>query len=144
MPRIGSPILSLSAALAIAATFPGCASTPPTPAIDATSPARLTVAGDWDDIDPVLAGILPRFGLVESRLASDDAFTRAYRLDSLNKGPGSLTFRQIDDSQIEISVSIGRFGRPADEGQLIEALAERFTQLRGDVAAPIRRARPRP
>ncbi|MBX3322549.1 MAG: hypothetical protein KF757_06120 [Phycisphaeraceae bacterium] len=107
-----------------------------------TSPARITVAGDWDDVDAVVAGILPLYELVETRLPSPSPDLQRYRLDSLDRGPGTLSFKRLNDSEIEIACSIGRFGRSNDELRVVNALAERFTQLRGDVAAPLRRPRP--
>ena len=105
------------------------------------SPARVTVIGDWDDINAVIAGVLPIYKLVESEVPDQDSDLRRFRLDTLDRGPGSLTFRRLEDDQIEISAAIGRFARPVDEVQLVDALADRFTQLRGDVAAPLRRPR---
>ena len=51
--------------------------------------------------------------------------------------PGSLVFEKQPYGRIEIRCALGRFPQPRLEKRLVDALARRFTQIQGDVAAPI-------
>lgn len=126
----------LLCALALA---PGCVSGTggPNPFARAPTTNPITVEGDFDDIDAVVAGVIPRFAMIEIPRPSEDPAVRRFDLKALDDSPGTLTFTQHPDGRIEIACTIGRFRDHERENALVRALASRLTRLRGDVAAPI-------
>lgn len=95
------------------------------------------VEGDFDDVDAVVAGILPRHKLVAFERSSDSQTKRVFELRGLDDSRGSLIFEKLQSAQIRVSCSISRFGDPQREQRMLRSLAHRFRQLRGDVAVPI-------
>ncbi|MCE7967336.1 MAG: hypothetical protein DYG94_01145 [Leptolyngbya sp. PLA3] len=86
----------------------------------------------------MVAGIIPRVELVaDPPTVNDDQMYRC-RVHSPRFGPGWIQFDRLDDSFIRIDVRIGRFEHPPEEHWIEQALADRFSQIRGDTAAPIR------
>lgn len=135
------PVLGVSIALCAA-----CSSSPSRAFQDSGSakwPRSVEVAGDWDDVPAVVAGIIPRVELVADPASIHDDHTYRCRIHSTQFGPGSLQFDRLDDGLIRIDARIGRFEHPLEERWVEQAMAERFTQIKGDVAAPIR-VPPRP
>ena len=118
---------------------PGCAGLSPATAPPNTFQTRheSVAKGDFNDVDAVVAGILPKFHIIEIPKASDNPDIRRFNLRMLNDAPGTLVFEKLPDGQIEVRCALGRFPHPELEKKLIKALAERFEQLRGNVAAPI-------
>ncbi|RMH10750.1 MAG: hypothetical protein D6695_10860 [Planctomycetota bacterium] len=98
---------------------------------------EVVVEGDWDDVEAVLAGVLPRVRLVDEPpdVVSEQVYS--CRVQTIDHGPGRVTLERLDGERIRIRVRIGRFGNPAYEDWVERALAARFEQLRGNVAAPI-------
>lgn len=92
---------------------------------------------DFDDVDAVVAGVLPKFHMIDISRSSDNPDIRRFNLRMLNDAPGTLEFEKLADGQVEIRVALGRFPEPRREKKLVRALAKRFEQLRGKVAAPI-------
>lgn len=95
------------------------------------------IEGDFDDVDAVVAGIMPRCELVEFELASQSPDIRRYELRAPNDLRGSLVFEKLSDGRIRIACTMGRFRDTRREQEIMHALTHRFTQLRGDVATPI-------
>lgn len=113
----------------------GCAaSTRRTPT---TYPAFVEGPGDWDDVSAVVAGIVPRLDYVldSPSITNDDHYIVA--IFSPRFGPGSLSIDRLEDNQVRIDASIGRFGEPDEEEYMERAIASRFKRLLGDVVAPI-------
>jgi hypothetical protein len=84
-----------------------------------------------------VAGIVPRFRMIETPEPSPDPDVRRFTLRGLDDTPGSLTFTRRPGGLIEIHCTNGRFGEPERAYRFVRALAHRFSQLRGEVAAPI-------
>ncbi len=95
------------------------------------------VEGDFDDINAVVAGILPKFHIIDIPQASDNPDIRLFKLRMLNDAPGTLVFEKQPDGRIQIRCALGRFPNHELDEKLARALAERFEQLRGQVTAPI-------
>lgn len=132
------PILLLLS-LGLAAGLGACAAhRGPSRLLDRT-PAQnpVSIPGDFDDVDAVVAGMLPKFKLVEFELPSPSRDIRRFELRGLDDSRGSLTFERLAGGMIRIECRVGRFGDPDREHRLLRALAHRFKQLRGDVAVPI-------
>jgi hypothetical protein len=136
---MGRSTIILSLAVYVLVLGPGCAGLSPAtaPSNSIQSRQENVVKGDFNDVDAVVAGILPKFHIIEIPQASDNSDIRRFNLRMLNDAPGTLVFEKLLDGQIEIRCALGRFPHPELEKKLIKALAERFEQLRGDVAAPI-------
>ncbi|MCL4221971.1 MAG: hypothetical protein KJZ65_11460 [Phycisphaerales bacterium] len=109
----------------------------------ANLPRAVEVAGDWDDVPAVVAGIIPRVELVANPPSIHDDHTYRCVIHSTQFGPGSLQFDRLDNGLIRIDARIGRFEHREEEFWVEQALAERFTQIKGEIAAPIR-VSPRP
>ncbi len=132
-----STILVLAALWLLLA--PGCAglSSGQVPSSPLPGRQQSLVEGDFDDINAVVAGILPKFHVIDIPQASDNPDIRLFKLRMLNDAPGVLAFEKQPDGRIRIRCALGRFPNPKLEKKLTRALAERFEQLRGQVAAPI-------
>lgn len=139
--RLLCPILGAAVALLAA-----CAQITPRNLQDAGHshlPRSVEVEADWDDVPAVVAGIVPRVELVaDPPTVHTDRIYRC-RVYSSQHGPGWLEFERLEDGFIRIDAHIGRFGHPDEEHWVEQAMAERFSQIRGDTAAPIR-VPPRP
>ncbi len=101
-------------------------------------PGPVVVQGDFDDVDAVVAGILPRFHMIDLPKGTDHPAKRHFVLRTIDDQPGVLTFQLLSPGRIEIECTIGRFGNLELESRLKQALADRFLQILGDVAAPIK------
>lgn len=139
--RLLRPVLGVALALLAA-----CSQTSPRAGqnFDHTHlPRSIQVQGDWDDVAAVVAGIAPRVQLVADPPDIDSDQTYRCRIYSSLHGPGWLQFDRLEGGVIRIDAHIGRFGHPPEEHWVEQAMADRFSQIRGDTAAPIR-VPPRP
>lgn len=108
-----------------------------TPSRAGDFPPYVEAEGDWDDVHAVLAGVLPRVRLVSDPPDVDTAQRYECDIHSLRYGPGCLSLQLLDSHLIRIDAQIGRFGEPYEEQWVERALAARFSQIKGDRAAPI-------
>lgn len=125
----------------------GCAGISPAVAPRAHAPAdasATTVEADWDDADASVKVALGQVGIAS--VGVDRSPQRLdYRLRTPRDEPGSLTLERVDPTdtvdpvEIRVTSSIGRFGDPERERELIERVAARLDQLRGVEVAPVRR-----
>lgn len=119
------------------ASLPGCCTPSRADRSNAVEPGPRVVEGDFDDINAVVAGVLPHFFIIDLPKGSDDPSERRFDLRTLDDRPGSLVFRHLPDNRLEMNCAIGRFGDQALESRIMDAMAERFKQILGDVAAPM-------
>lgn len=105
----------------------------------APASVQVVIEGDWDDIDAVMAAALPHAGLVYAGLIERGATVAEFRVVTRTGEPGVLRFERADESAglIWASAEVGRFGDGPEVRPLLEAVAQRFEQLRGKVARPI-------
>ncbi|HZW09936.1 MAG TPA: hypothetical protein VFF69_08535 [Phycisphaerales bacterium] len=126
---------------------PGCASggsgrPAGAPASGAT---RIEVLGDWDDVRSSVGVGLSQVGIAPLRVNSPEPDRLEYALRTPRDEPGRLTLERLapahepDPVAIAITCSIGRFGDPEREAQLVARIRRRLEQLRGVEIAPIRR-----
>jgi len=115
-----------------------------------------TVA-DWDDVEPAIGVALGRTELVKVRIERPTPDRIEVRLRSSKDEPGLLVVTReaavaatIDDRAAEpaadriaesvpmtLTCTVGRFGDPAREQQLLAYVVERLEQLKGVEFSPV-------
>jgi hypothetical protein len=109
--------------------------------------SRLSTNADADDIDAavnVAVGRVEMAILQTIRTSPDPRVLRIYELRAVTDEPAVLkVWRTNSDGEagpvsLELAASFGRFGNPARERALLEAVRRRLIELRGVDVAPIR------
>jgi hypothetical protein len=125
----------------------GCASSPP-PAVGTTRSGGVTrteLSADWNDVASAVGVGLGQVGIAPVRVDRSDPSRAVYTLRTARDEPGELTLERLaepaaaDPVAIAITCSIGRFGDPTREADVIQSVARRLEQLRGVEIAPIKR-----
>ncbi len=145
---IGSLALQVRLAIGAAAVLAsfaavGCFAPAPKPHQSAPSaPFQLTVIGDWNDVEASLFAVI---GKAEMAILSktDRPNEQVYELLSVGDEPGFVyARRQPGDKDdlipITLSCSLGFFGDPAGEKDMVSGMAARLNDLAGVGARPIR------
>jgi hypothetical protein len=94
--------------------------------------------GDWDDVQAAVAVAAPAIEFAVVHVQSPTPDRTAFELLSARDEPGVLIVeRGPGPGELSIRAQIGRFGDPARERALVEAVRRRLGQLRGVDAAPL-------
>ena len=105
-------------------------------------PASIRTLADWDDVEPAIGVALGRTELVKVGIERPTPDRIEVRLLSSQDEPGLLVVAREaagpDPVPMTLTCTVGRFGDPAREGQLIAYVVERLEQLRGVEFAPVR------
>ncbi|MDQ7012920.1 MAG: hypothetical protein Q9O74_03370 [Planctomycetota bacterium] len=100
-----------------------------------TSPVTVRTVADWNDVEPAIGVALGRTELVKVRLERPTPDRIEVRLRSSRDEPGLLVVTRTaaggDPVPMTLTCTIGRFGDPAREQQLIVYVVERLEQLKG-------------
>lgn len=95
-----------------------------------------SAAGDWADLDAAVEVALEsaEVAVIGSGHTPDRA---TYQLVSLEGRPGELVIARGESGRLTLSARIGRFGDPARERRLLDAVAGRLARLGGVDIAPL-------
>ena len=124
--------------------FGGC-SVSPVPVETSGNEAMATLKGDWDDIDAAAEmGTWYAECVWVGWPESPSPIERIYHLRHISDARGTLTVRRsqadaerIADIDITLECSMGRFGEPALERDVVAKTARRLAELRGVEFAPL-------